>query len=159
MNRAQRYSGFTLFFAVVLSLIAGILLEQAVVHHNTKAPKPAFQVRAPAGTAHATASITAIPATEADGVLRRLAYRTSCAPDRDGVVPYFEIEGCILAYLSALQGPRTNREGQPGAVTPQPYVLHPGKTPLIDPTQDAYYRSLLREGRFPTTGSDPGRPK
>lgn len=60
--------------------------------------------------------------------------------------------------LQSLSAPQSNREGQTPAVTPHPYILHPGKAPLTDPTQDAYYRKLLEQGRFPVSGSAEGRP-
>jgi hypothetical protein len=164
---ALRWIGLTLVF--VGGMIAGYNMDRK--------PAPPAMVHAPAGTAHATASITAVPATQADGVLYTLALRTSCAPTRPGVMPYSELEGCILAYLNALQSgdtipiprprlpmsdalqsPAYNREGQTPDVKAQPYSLHPGRTPLLDPTDAAYYRQLLKEGRFPTSGSAPGRP-
>ena len=64
-----------------------------------------------------------------------------------------ELESCLDRLV-----PPNNREGQTPAVTPQPYVLHPGKAPLSDPTKDTYYRKLLEQGRFPVSGSAEGRP-
>ena len=194
------------WIALTIAFIGGM-----IAGHNlaTPTPQPAL-IHAPAGTAHATASITAVPATQADGVLYTLAIRTSCAPTRPGAIPYSELEGCILAYLNALQSgdsytearvsndrawaaiwsaaakvcpyiktappqtilpveleacldrlvpPPSNREGQTPTVSPQPYVLHPDKTPLSDPTQADYYRKLLEQGRFPTSGAAEGRPR
>ena len=66
-----------------------------------------------------------------------------------------ELEAC----LDRLVPPPSNREGQTPTVSPQPYVLHPDKTPLSDPTQADYYRKLLEQGRFPTSGAAEGRPR
>ncbi len=131
-----RYSRDITRIAVVawlVGLVSGGAGVYTLWQPPAKPPAP-FQVRVAAGKAHAAASITALPATEADAVLRTLASQTSCIPDRDGRVSYAEVEACILAYLTALQSPRTNREGQPQDLTPRPFVLHPGKTPLVDPT-------------------------
>lgn len=162
MNRAKRYSGLTLAITAVLSLCAGLWLAWPVA----RPPEPdVFQITKPAGQAHATASITAVPVTRADSALRAVAHRTSCVPTRPGVITYGEVESCILAYLLrlenlvALQGTTYNRDSKPGTVTPPHFSLHPGKTPLVDPTQDAYYKKLLQEGRFPTSGSSEGRPR
>jgi hypothetical protein len=151
MNRAKRYSGPFALTLAVLAFGAGLYL--GVVGF---APKPEIRTVVQSPT-HVAASMVS---PQADDVLRRLATRASCAPSPGIIVPYSELEGCILAYLNnALQSPRINREGQIPAVTTQPYSLHPGKTPLVDPTQDAYYKKLLKEGRFPTSGSSEGRPR
>ena len=133
MNRAKRYSGMTLTFAVVISLIAGIILEQAVISSNRK-PEIRTVIQAPSLT----------EAKLADDLANCQSQVRALKAEQPIVTQDFSAP--------------SNREGHPTAVTPQPYSLHPGKTPLIDPTQDAYYRSLLREGRFPTTGSGAGRP-
>lgn len=65
------------------------------------------------------------------------------------------------ALLTCLTvGAQNIRDGQSRTVTSRPYSLDPGNTRrLTDPTDTAYYRALLKEGRFPTSGSDPGRPR
>ncbi len=166
MNRAHRYSGMTLAFAVVLSLIAGIVLEQAVIRSNRK-PEIRTVIQAPnhvAGSIQPQApdvrplgTRSLITAADFNRYVVQVCPNAGLPTYATGdIVLHSEALACLVS--AALSTP-SNREGQAGAVTPQPFVLHPGKTPLSDPTQDAYYRSLLRDGRFPTTGSDPGRPK
>ena len=76
------------------------------------------------------------------------------------IVPQSDMLRCIThASLYEQPASQNTREWQTLAVTPQPYVLHPDKTPLNDPTQAAYYRKLLEQGRFPVSGSAEGRPR
>lgn len=131
MNRAKRYSGPFALTVAVLAFGAGLYL--GVVAFT---PKPEIRtvVQSPV---HGAAFMSGSALTQAAEDLAE-----------------------CRAKNRALQSmtPPSNREGQIPAVTPQPYRLHPGKTPLVDPTQDAYYKKLLEQGRFPTSGSAEGRP-
>jgi hypothetical protein len=145
-----------LVFAVITATIAGILLEQVVVGSNRK-PEIRTVIQSPN---HVAASMEqpvkpgVVTAADFNRYAATVCPKAGLRTYQDGeVILHTELLACLVSAA------RDNREEHPTAVTPQPYALHPGKTPLIDPTQDAYYRSLLRDGRFPTTGSDPGRPE
>lgn len=132
MNRAKRYSGPVALTLAVLTFVAGLYL--GVVAFS---PKPEIRT-----------VIQAPSLTESQLALDLEACQTK--------VTSLKAEQPVLSRDFSAP---SNREGQASAVTPQPYRPHPGRTPLIDPTQDAYYRALLKEGRFPTTGSSEGRPR
>ena len=109
----------------------------------------------------------AVPQTAADfnRHVARVCPNAGLPSYQDGsIVPQTDMLRCITSASLAtpwrsLFSTPSNREGQTPTVSPQPYVLHPDKTPLTDPTQADYYRKLLEQGRFPVSGSAEGRPR
>ena len=154
MNRAKRYSGP---FAIAVALIGfslGIYLGGVVM-----APKPEIRtvVQSPD---HVAASMeepvrpSIVTSADFNRYVAAVCPHAGLRTYQDGeVVQHVDLLACLVSAGIS------NKEGQTPAVTPQPYVLHPDKTPLTDPTQADYYRKLLEQGRFPVSGSAEGRPR
>ena len=152
------------WLSLIIVLAIGLLLGRASVTLPPARDAEQFRTGYQTGQNHMASGMVDPTRWHAEDTLKRLGIRTSCLPTPtvSEALPvirsYAELEGCVYAYLQAMQT-TSNREGQTPAVTTHPFVLHPGKAPLTDPTKDAYYRKLLEQGRFPISGSAEGRPR